>query len=279
LAKKTVLITGSNSGIGRATAELLAGKGYKVFASMRNLDKGRDLAEAAEKNGWDLSLVRLDVRDDGSVAEAIEGVGRIDVLVNNAGFEVWGPLEEMSVQNIVDQFDTNVYGPFRAISAVLPGMRQRGEGVIVNVSSVAGRVAGPLNGAYAASKFALEAMTESLHFEAGHFGVRFHIVEPGRVGTSFASNRDLVGAASGDESSPYAPLITEWERAMDRLNPGGGPASSAEDVANAIVEAIETGDKLRYPVGTDANMVLMARKAMDDETFERTMRERLELTW
>ena len=278
MVKKTVLITGSNSGIGRATAELLAGKGYKVFASMRNLDKGRDLAEAAEKNGWDVTLLRLDVRDEGSVAEAIEQAGRLDVLVNNAGFEVWGPLEEMSVQNIIDQFDTNVYGPFRTINAVLPGMRQRGGGVIVNVSSVAGRVAAPLNGAYAASKWALEALTESLHYEAGHFGVRFHIVEPGGVETPFPDNRQLIGAAAGDESSPYAPMLAEWLKAAEKLNPGG-PASKPEDVANAIVEAIETGDKLRYPVGADANMVLMARKAMDDETFEKTMRERLELTW
>ncbi|HLA18530.1 MAG TPA: SDR family NAD(P)-dependent oxidoreductase, partial [Dehalococcoidia bacterium] len=170
MAKQTLLITGSNSGIGRATAELLAGRGYRVIATMRDPGKGRDLAEAASSNGWDLSVVPLDVRSDESVREAVRQAGEVDVLVNNAGFEVWGALEEMKVADLVDQFETNVYGPFRCISAVLPAMRERGSGVIVNVSSVAGRVAGPLNGLYSASKFALEAMSESLHYEAGHFG-------------------------------------------------------------------------------------------------------------
>ena len=163
MAKQTVLITGSNSGIGRATAELLAGRGYRVLATMRNLDKGRDLAEAAKKNGWDLTLLSLDVCKDDSVREAFRQAGEVDVLINNAGFEVWGPIEEMAVGDITDQFDTNVYGPLRCINAVLPAMRERGSGIIVNVSSVGGRVAAPLNGLYSASKFALEALSESLH--------------------------------------------------------------------------------------------------------------------
>ena len=144
------------------------------------------------------------------------------MLVNNAGFEVWGPLEEMTVEDLKDQFETNVYGPFRLITAVLPCMRQRGNGVIVNVSSVAGRVGAPLNGLYSASKFALEALSETLHYEAGHFGVRCHLVEPGGVATPFPDNRRLVGAAAGDEGSPYRELITQWEaavRAPDRRGP------------------------------------------------------------
>ncbi|MCH6555539.1 MAG: SDR family NAD(P)-dependent oxidoreductase, partial [Chloroflexi bacterium] len=159
MAKQTVLITGSNSGIGRAAAELLAGRGYRVLATMRNLDKGRDLAEAAKKNGWDLTLLSLDVCKDDSVREAFRQAGEVDVLINNAGFEVFGPLEEMAVGDIADQFDTNVYGPLRCINAVLPAMRERGSGVIVNVSSVGGRVASPLTGLYSASKFALEALS------------------------------------------------------------------------------------------------------------------------
>ncbi len=278
MAKESVLITGSNSGIGRATAELLAGRGYRVLATMRNLDKGRDLAEAAEKNGWDVTLLPLDVREDGSVKEAFRQAGQVDVLVNNAGFEVFGPLEETAIGDLADQFDTNVYGPLRCINAVLPAMRERGSGVIVNVSSVGGRVAAPLNGLYSASKFALEALSESLHYEAGHFGVRVHIIEPGAIDTAFPDKRRLVGAAAGDESSPYRPLIGEWERAMDRLLGEGGRTPPGA-VADAILEAIEKGDKLRYPVGPDAQMVLMARKQMDDETFESTMRQQLGLTW
>ena len=278
MAKETVLITGSNSGIGRATAELLAGRGYRVLATMRNLDKGRDLAEAAKKNGWDLTLLSLDVCKDDSVREAFRQAGQVDVLINNAGFEVWGPIEEMAVGDIADQFDTNVYGPLRCINAVLPSMRERGSGVIVNVSSGAGRMATPLNGVYAASKFALEALSESLHYEAGHFGVRVHIIEPGAIDTPFPDKRRLVGAAAGDESSPYWPLIGQWEQAMGRLLGEGGRSPSTM-VADAILEAIEKGDKLRYPVGPDIEMALVVRKQMDDEAFESTMRQRLGLTW
>jgi short-subunit dehydrogenase len=276
MAKQSVLITGSNSGIGRATAELLADRGYRVLATMRNLDKGRDLAEAAEKNGWELTILPLDVRQDDSVREAFRQAGEVDVLVNNAGFDVWGPIDETEVDDLIDQFETNVYGPFRCIKAVLPSLRQRGRGVLINISSVGGRVAAPLSGVYSASKFALEALSEALHYEVGHFGVRVHIIEPGGIETSFLDNRRAVGA--GDKSSPYEPLISEWEQASVRLR-GQADRLPARAVAEVILEAIEKGDKLRYPVGPDAEMVLMARKQMDDETFESVMRQQLGLTW
>jgi NAD(P)-dependent dehydrogenase (short-subunit alcohol dehydrogenase family) len=276
---QSVLITGSNSGIGRATAEQLAAKGYRVIATMRTLEKGRDLVDAAKSNGWDLQALRLDVTDPASVEGALAAAGDIDVLINNAGFEVWGPLEEITVEDLKDQFETNVYGPFRIIRGVLPVMRQRGSGVIVNVSSVAGRVAAPLNGAYAASKFALEAITESLLIEAGHWGIRVHLIEPGRVATPFADARRAVGAAAGAES-PYVPMLKEWaEEVIPRLESGGRGRSTSEDVANVIAEAIEKGEKLRYPVGADAAMILMARKAMDDEQFIAAMRAQLGIKW
>ena len=277
MARKTALITGTSSGIGRASAELLAGKGYRVLATMRNPDKGRDLAGLAKTRGWELELIPLDVCDDGSVSAALQQAGEIDILVNNAGFEVWGPLEEMTLNDIKDQFETNVYGPFRLMTAVLPSMRNRGSGIIVNVSSVAGRVGAPLNGLYAASKFALEALSETVHYECGHFGIRVHLIEPGGVETPFGANRRLVGAAAGKES-PYAELVTNWQQAAERLNPGG-QAAKPEAVAEVILEAIEKGDKLRYPVGQDANLVMTARKAMTDEQFESAMRQQLGLTW
>jgi len=277
MPRKSVLITGTSSGIGRSAAELLAARDYRVLATMRKPENGRDLAEAAKTNGWDLAVLPLDVRDDASVRAALDQAGDLDVLVNNAGFEVWGPLEEMTVDDLKDQFETNVYGPFRLITAVLPRMRQRGSGVIVNVSSVAGRVSAPLNGLYSASKFALEALSETIHYETGHFGVRCHIVEPGGVATPFPDNRRLVGAAAGDEGSPYRELITQWEAAADRLT--GGARAQPEEVAAAILDAIETGEKLRYPVGQDANLVFTARKAMDDAQFEGAMRQQLGLTW
>lgn len=275
---QTTLITGSSSGIGRVTAELLAEKGYRVIATMRSPEKGQELAQLAAAQGWDLKILPLDVRDDASVQAAMREAGDVDVLVNNAGMEVWGALEEMKLSDLIDQLDTNLYGAFRCMNAVLPQMRKRGRGIIVNVSSVAGRVAAPLNGAYAASKFALEALSEALHYELGHFGVRVHIIEPGNIDTPFPEKRRLVGAAAGDESSPYRELVTQWEEASSRLLPGG-QRSPARAVAEAILEAIEKGDKLRYPVGPDAQMVFTVRKQMDDETFESAMRQQLGLNW
>ena len=278
MAKQTVLITGcSAGGIGHSLATLLAGKGYRVLATVRNPAKAEALEDDAKANGWDLRILQLDVRDDASVKATFAEAGHVDVLVNNAGFEVWGPLEEMSIDDIKDQFETNVYGPLRTMLAIIPQMRNRGSGVIVNVSSIAGVTGAPLNSLYASSKWALEALTEALHFELGHFGVRTHLIEPGGVETPFGSNRRLVGAAAGKES-PYTPLVAEWEQAGQRLNPGGS-AAKPEDVAAVILEAIEVGDKLRYPVGQDANIIVTARKSMSFEQFEAAMRAQLQLNW
>ena len=277
MAQQTVLITGASSGIGKASAKLLAEKGYRVFGTARRPEVASDLVDEAKKKGLALTLLAMDVRDDASVKAGLDQIGEVDILVNNAGFEVWGPLEEMTVADLEDQFATNVSGPFRLMTAVLPGMRQRGSGVIVNLSSVAGVVAAPLNGLYASSKWALEALTECLHYEVGHFGIRTHLVEPGAVETPFGDNRRLVGAAAGNES-PYSSLITEWEQAQEKLNPGGD-VTQPEAVAAVILDAIEKGDKLRYPVGADANMVITVRKSMEFEAFEAAMRQQLGLTW
>ena len=272
MSGKSVLITGcSEGGIGYALAQALAAKGYKVIATVRSAARAGNLAGLTN-----VEVLEMDVRDDASVKAALARAGDIDVLVNNAGFEVWGPLEEMTVDDVKDQFETNVYGPFRLITAVVPAMRNRGSGVIVNVSSVAGRVGAPLNGLYAASKFALEALSETLKYELGHFGIRVHVIEPGGVETAFGSNRRLVGAAAG-KKSPYTEMVAQWEAASGRLSPGGSTKPDA--VVEVIVEAIETGDKLRYPATQDAHFVLNARKAMSDEQFESAMRQQLGLTW
>ncbi|HEY5639895.1 MAG TPA: SDR family oxidoreductase [Dehalococcoidia bacterium] len=269
---KSVLITGcSTGGIGHAAAAQLAAKGYNVFATVRDAAKAGDLASAEN-----VTVLELDVREQASVDAALARAGDVDVLVNNAGFEVWGPLEEMTVDDLKDQFETNVYGPFRLILGVLPGMRNRGDGVIVNVSSVAGRAGAPLNGLYSASKWALEALSETLKYEVGHFGIRVHIIEPGGVETPFGANRRLVGAAAGEES-PYAEMVTQWEAAGERLNPDG--ATKPDAVGSVIVDAVENGEAFRYPATPDAEFVLGARKAMTDEQFEQAMRQQLGLTW
>jgi NAD(P)-dependent dehydrogenase (short-subunit alcohol dehydrogenase family) len=276
MAKQSVVITGANTGIGRATAELLASRGYRVVGTARDLEKGRDLAEAAAQKDWDLTLLSLDVRQEDSVREAFRRAGTVDVLVNNAGFEVWGPIEELSVDDLIDQFETNVYGVFRCIKAVLPSMRERRHGIIVNLSSLQGRVASPLGAPYCASKHALEALSESLYYEVRHFGVRIHLIEPGTIETAFLENRRW--GDSSRTSSHYQPLADQWERGFRGIQDEFGRAEPIV-AAEAILDAIEKGDKLRYPVGADAEMVLAARQQMDDETFEATMREKLGLTW
>ena len=262
-----VLITGCSTGIGRATAVELTARGHDVVASARRLAAIEDLDVAAR--------LELDVDDDASVAAAVAAAGDLDVLVNNAGWEAAGPIERTPVDRIKAMFETNVFGVARMVQAVTPAMRERGAGTIVNVSSMAGRVAAPLNGFYAASKFAVEALSESLHYEVGHFGIRVVIIEPGAIETAFGDNQQRFG----EDTAPYDELRRQWDAASEVLG-GGGPAPGPELVATAIADAIEAPDTpLRVPVGADAELVSSVRAANDDATFEATMRETLGLTW
>jgi NADP-dependent 3-hydroxy acid dehydrogenase YdfG len=262
-----VLITGCSTGFGRATAIELTKRGHEAIATARRVETLDDLDVAAK--------LPLDVDDDRSVADAVAAAGTIDVLVNNAGFGVAGPIEAVPLDEVRRMFDTNVIGAARMIQAVLPQMRERESGVIVNVTSLAGRAVGPIGGYYAATKHALEAISESLHYEVGHFGVRVAIVEPGFFATEFQGKEPRYAL----DGPPYDELDRQWETSMERLR-GGGEAPGAEPVAQVIADAVEgTEKKLRWPVGADADLVLGARSTMDDATFEATMRGVLELTW
>jgi NAD(P)-dependent dehydrogenase (short-subunit alcohol dehydrogenase family) len=267
MASKTVLVTGCSSGIGRATAMELSKRGYEVVASARRPEQLEGLGVARS--------ISLDVDDDASVAAAAAAVGSIDVLVNNAGFGIDGPVETVPLADVRRIFETNFFGAARMIQAFLPGMRERGSGTIVNVTSVAGIAAGPLSGYYAASKFALEALSEALHLEVGHFGVRVIIIEPGSIETSFGANLiDYRG-----EPGPYEPLVQIWQGAMDRLG-GGQPAPGPELVATAIADALTSPEpRLRVPVGADAELVAGTRLGLRYEEFEAMMRETLEVDW
>jgi NAD(P)-dependent dehydrogenase (short-subunit alcohol dehydrogenase family) len=260
------LITGCSSGFGRATAVELNKRGYEVVATARRPQTLADLDAVAR--------IALDVTDDDSVKSAVAAAGTIDVLVNNAGIGIGGPVELVPVAEVRRLFETNVFGPLRMMQAVLPQMRARGSGAIVNVSSVSGRVAAPLAGFYAASKFALEAMSEALHVEAGHFGVRTIVIEPGFFKTNISeSHRDF-----GVDRPPYDELQTIMEKVGAQL--GRAAAPGPEVVATAIADALESpGLGPRVPVGTDAEMVLGARATMDDSSFEKAMREVLNLDW
>jgi NAD(P)-dependent dehydrogenase (short-subunit alcohol dehydrogenase family) len=261
-----VLITGCSTGIGRATADALTGRGHEVVATARNLSTldGLDVAQR----------VALDVDEAGSIEVAMSVVGEVDVLVNNAGVGLVGPLESYPLDLAGAVFATNVFGPLRLIQAVLPSMRERGTGVIVNVSSVEGVVSTPLSGVYAASKHALEALSESLHFEVGHFGVRVVIIEPGYIATAMRTKASPIDI----DATPYAELHRQWTGTDEKVL--GGPRPGPEVVADAIAAAIDDPDTpLRVPVGHDAMMVTATRKQLDDATFESTMRSTLQIDW
>src|ERR1051326_7762865 len=175
LEGQTCLITGCSSGIGRALASVMASRGARVVAT------ARDLGSIADLDLMGMKTVRLDVTDSASVEAALKAAGPVDVLVNNAGYGLEGAIEEVSDDELREQYATNVFGPWRLCRAVLPGMRQRGRGAIVNISSAGGRAPFPGLGAYRSSKFALEGWSWTLHFEVARFGIRVLIVEPGLV--------------------------------------------------------------------------------------------------
>ncbi|HEY7946440.1 MAG TPA: SDR family oxidoreductase [Acidimicrobiales bacterium] len=261
-----VLITGCSTGFGRATAIELKKRGFVVVATARRPEtlEGLDVDDR----------LALDVTDDASVAAAVSAAGSIDVLVNNAGIGVSGPVEKVPLAEVRRLFETNFFGALRMMQAVLPQMRDRGSGTIVNVSSVNGRVAPPLSGFYAGSKFALEAISEAVHYEMSHFGIRTVIIEPGYFQTNISES----GVRYGVDGPPYQELAEATEKMTAAL--GRGVSPGPEVVALAIADAIESPDAaLRIPVGSDAEMVLGARSAMDDATFESTMRQVLDLDW
>ena len=261
-----ILVTGAGSGIGAATVSVLAAQGHHVIATARNVELLEPLAAA--------DRLRLDVTDDESVAACVAAAGEVDVLVNNAGITETGPLETFPHEVLERMFETNVFGPMRLVRALVPGMRRRGHGVVVNVTSVEGRVAAPLAGAYCATKHALEALSESLAFEVGHFGVRVVIVEPGYIAPGMRNQ-----VRHGEEGTPYAELRAQWSGA-DEILVGRAGRPAPELVGEAIAAAIADPDaRLRVPVGPDAEMVLAARASLDDATFTATMREVLGITW
>ena len=262
-----VLITGCSTGFGRAAAVELTKRGHEVVATARRPEALADLDVA--------QTLALDVDDDASVAAAVGAAGPLDALVNNAGFGVTGPVERLPIAEGRRIFETNFFGAMRMIQAVLPSMRERGSGTIVNVTSLAGRVAPPLDGLYSATKFALEGLSEALHYEVGHFGVRVRIVEPGIFETGFSGNISTYGT----DTAPYDELDRQWESVRTTLI-GGGDAPGPEAVAIVIADAIESeAPGLRWPVGADADLVLGARWTMDDEAFEQAMRDVLGLEW
>lgn len=261
-----VLVTGAARAIGRATVQLLVERGHEVVATARDVDRLEGLPAAL--------ALPLDVRDTASVQAAVAAAGELDAVINNAALTGTGPLETYPVKRFAEVLDVNTLGPLRVAQAVVPRWRERGSGVLVNISSVQGKIGTPLEGPYAASKHALEAMSESLHFELGHFGIRVVIIEPGYIAPGMKHE-------GVDHSGPdaYGELHAQWSGTANTLV-GRAGRPGPETVARAVAGAIENAETpLRVEVGADAAMVLELRRNLRDSEFEATMRSALGLTW
>jgi NAD(P)-dependent dehydrogenase (short-subunit alcohol dehydrogenase family) len=272
--EKVALVTGSSSGIGFETALLLSKSGFHTYASMRNLEKSKNITEIVNTENLPLRVIQLDVNDDISVKNAINKIiaenGRIDVLINNAGYGLFSPIEDITLDQVKEQFETNFFGVVRLVKEVLPVMRKQRNGIIVNVSSGAGRVAIPVSSAYVATKFALEGLSESMRYELKEFGINIIIIEPGVIRTNFVENMKTAGTRSRLES-PYADLIGRTLKGFGGLMDNSSPPKL---VAEAILNAITSKEpEIRYVVGDDAKSIMKVRKSTSDKEFENWMYE------
>jgi NAD(P)-dependent dehydrogenase (short-subunit alcohol dehydrogenase family) len=242
---------------------------------MRSLEKSKEIAEMANREKLPLQVVQLDVNDDGSIKEAIDKIiaenNRIDVLVNNAGYGLFGSLEDLSIEEIKAQFETNFFGVIRVTQKVLPVMRMQssgGGGTIVNVSSVGGRVGVPVLSAYQSTKFALEGLSESMSYELTPFGIRVVIIEPGFIRTNIM-NSSISAKKALDPKSPYFSLTQKVENHFKSMMMDNAPSSSSpEEVAKIILQAVTSENpQLRYTVGNDAAAIMQAKRTMSDAEF------------
>jgi len=271
---KVALVTGSSSGIGFETCLALARDGFHTFASMRDTKKAPPLQEAAKKENLNIEIIPLDVDNGDSIKSAVSKIisnaGRIDVLVNNAGYGLFGCVEDVPVDDFKKQFETNFFGVIRIIQEIAPIMRKQGSGFIVNISSVAGRIGFPASPAYISSKFALEGLSECLRYELDQFGVKTIIIEPGVIKTSFFSSMQVVKPKNG---SPYKDITDKVVSGVKMMAEMG---TAPVEVAKTVVKSINDKDPLpRYVVGNDAAMFLEAKKMKTDIEFENYLKKEL----
>jgi NAD(P)-dependent dehydrogenase (short-subunit alcohol dehydrogenase family) len=279
---RVAVVTGSSSGIGFETALLLAKSGFHTYATMRNLEKSKRITKIANTEKLPLQVVQLDVNDDISVKNAIDKIvgaaaaenKRIDALVNNAGYGLVGAFEDLSLEEIKAQFETNFFGVIRVTQQVLPVMRKQntsgdGGGTIVNVSSVGGRMSVPILSAYQSTKFALEGLSESMSYEMEPFGIRVVIIEPGFIRTNIVNSSTSAQKAL-DPKSPYFPLMQKVKNHFKSMIENASSSSPPEDVAKIILQAITSKNpQLRYTVGNDAATIIQARMNMPDKEFRK----------
>ncbi len=263
---KAVLITGASSGIGRETAKLFQTKNWRVAATMRRPEEHDDLQKIA-----DIECFRLDVTDAGSIKAAIdatiEKLGRIDVVVNNAGYGLLGPFEAATPEQITQQFDTNVFGLMNVCREIIPYFREQKRGHIVNISSISGIGAIPFSSLYAASKFAVEGFSESLQYELEPFGIRVKLIEPGPINTDFYGRSEEVARKDG-----LAIYDKRLEKFLEFMNKGGADAPDGSIVAQAIYDAVNDGSKrLRYGVNTKGMPAL--KRVLPESVFRMAVKK------
>lgn len=270
MASDVVLITGCSSGIGRAAAEGFTARGWTVYATARNVDALEPLVSKGCRT------LALDVTDEQSMERAVRSIeaeyGSVNVLVNNAGYGQQGAIEETSIERFRRQFETNVFGAVRMCQLVLPAMRERGRGRIVMVSSMGGRLTFPGGGAYHASKYALEAISDVLRFEVAKFGVSVVIVEPGLVATPYGDTA-LSGLAGDEHAGAYATFTEGVRGALENSFSGGVEGTStAEEVAVAVISAAtDATPNSRYVVGAMAAQLIGLRQQLSDVEWDQMM--------
>ncbi|HUJ39681.1 MAG TPA: SDR family oxidoreductase [Candidatus Acidoferrales bacterium] len=270
----TVLITGATDGLGRAMAVFLAANGYRVFAAGRSAEKRASLDQLAAERKLLIETLDMDVADDASVSRAVarvlERAGRVDVLINNAGIAYVAVLEEIRLDDLRRQFETNVFGLLRVTQAVLPAMRERRAGRILNVSSIAGKIALPLMGPYASSKHAVEGLSDSLRLELAPFGVRVILIEPGFIPTNMSSTSlDLSSAyASRAEKSPYASIYRSFRDMWKQTTTAA--RTTPEDCARVVLRALlDTPPRARYTVTPRARVGVVLKRFLPDRMLDR----------
>ena len=271
--EKVALVTGSSSGIGYETSLALAREGYFTYATMRDLKKEAVIKKIAEEENLPLKVIELDVDNDDSVQNAVKTIieekQRIDVLVNNAGWGIWGTAEDVSIEEFRAQFETNFFSVVRMIQKVAPIMRKQGTGDIVNISSIAGRIGFPVSTAYISSKFAIEGLSESLRYELGPFGIDVIIIEPGVIKTNFFDS--MKTAKKADDA--YKEITEKVISGVKMMAEMGTPP---KEVANVIIKSLKDEKPLpRYVVGNDAAMFLEAKKMKTDIEFENYLKKEL----
>ena len=275
IMEKVALVTGSSSGIGFETSLALARNGFHTFATMRDLRKDEKIKQIIEKEDLSIEILELDVDSEKSVNRAIKTVsekkGRIDVLVNNAGYGMWGTVEDVSIDEFKKQFETNFFSIIRLIQKVAPIMRKQSSGNIVNISSVAGRIGFPVSPAYISSKFALEGLSESLRFELMPFGINVIIIEPGVIKTNFFDSMKL--SEKSQQDSTYKEITDKVISGVKMMAEMG---THPKEVADVVIKTLGEEKPLpRYVIGNDAMMFLEAKKMKTDIEFENYLKKEL----